>query len=79
MELETVPSEQVRPRRTRKAKQDKALTEAPGATGGVVYVARKPLKIGQKRYTPGDVVHEAAGWLRVESWVRSGYIEQVEV
>lgn len=79
MELETIPSQQVRPRRTRKAKQDKALTESPGATGGVRYIARRPLKIGAKRFKPGDPVPEAEGWTRVESWVRAGYIEQVEV
>jgi hypothetical protein len=79
MELETIPSEQVRPRRSRKAKQPKELTATPGATGGVQYVARKPVKIGDRKYMPGEVVPGAASWTRVESWVRSGYIDPVEV
>jgi len=79
MDLETVPVEQVRPRRTRKAKQDKELTQTPGATGGVVYVCRRPLKIGSKKFKIGDAIPEANGWTRVESWVRAGYIDAVEV
>jgi hypothetical protein len=77
MDLETIPSEQVRPRaRTRKPKQP--VEAAAVVTGGVTYIARKPIKIGAKKFKIGDVVPEASSWTRVESWVRSGYLDVVE-
>jgi hypothetical protein len=80
MDLETIPSEQVRPRaRTRKPKQPVEAAAAPGPTDGVTYIARKPIKIGAKKFKIGDVVPEANSWTRVESWVRSGYLDVVEV
>jgi hypothetical protein len=45
----------------------------------VTYIARKPIKIGAKKFKIGDVVPEANSWTRVESWVRSGYLDVVEV
>jgi hypothetical protein len=77
MELETVPAAQVKPRRSKP--KPPVETQTPGATGGVLYIARKPLKIGSKKFKIGDAVPEANGWSRVESWVRAGYIDAVEV
>ena len=80
MELETVPAAQARPKRVRKRTvKPQAEVQTPGATGGVVYICRKPLKIGAKKFKPGDKVPEANSWTRVESWVRSGYLDAVEV
>lgn len=84
-EVEVVDASAVRPKRTKKAsttsvqKSEPVAREEPGATGGVKYVARRQLKIGAKRFKPGDAVPEAASWTRVEAWVRSGYIEEVEI
>lgn len=78
MELETIPAEQVRPKRSRKPKPP-VETETPGATGGVIYICRKPLKIGTRKFKPGEKVPEASKWTRVESWVRAGYLDAVEV
>lgn len=77
MEMETVPSTQVRPRRTSK-KPKAPAAPAPETTGGVTYVCRKPIKIGARRFKIGDPIPEASTWTRVESWVRSGYIDVVE-
>lgn len=82
-EVEVVDAAVVRPRAAKKPSR-KSQTPAsprvePGATGGVQYVARRPLKIGAKKFKPGDLVPEAASWTRVEAWVRSGYIDEVEV
>lgn len=76
--METVPAEQVRKRTPRKPRPARE-NPTPGATGGVQYIARKPLKIGEKKFKIGDVVPEANGWPRVESWLRAGYIDAVEV
>ena len=77
MDLETVPETAVKPRRPRARKPKENPT--PGATGGVQYIARKPMKIGNKRFKIGDPVPEASRWPRVESWLRAGYIDAVEV
>lgn len=37
-----------------------------------VFIARRPIKVGDKIINPGSVVPGAAGWLRIESWVRAG-------
>jgi hypothetical protein len=84
-EVEVVDASTVRPKRAKKAstapvqKAEPVVRDEPGATGGVKYVARRPLKIGAKKFKPGDAVPEAASWTRVEAWVRSGYIEEVEI
>jgi len=75
--VEVVDAALVKPRRVRK--NAPAERSEPGATGGVKFIARRPMKIGQKRFRPGDEVPEAASWTRVESWIRSGYIDEVEV
>lgn len=77
-DVEVVDVDAVRPRR-KKAQSEPVVREEPGATGGVKYVARRALKVGSRRYKPGDVVPEAASWTRVEAWVRSGYIDEVEI
>jgi hypothetical protein len=46
---------------------------------GPRYVARKPMQLGGRKIKVGDVVSEAGSWPRVESWVRSGYLDLVEV
>ncbi len=45
---------------------------------GPKYVARKTLRLNGRLIKPGTPVPEASGWPRVESWVRSGYIDVVE-
>lgn len=79
--VEVVDASVVRPKPVKKAAKaaEPVVREEPGATGGVKYVARRPLKIGAKKFKPGDLVPEAASWTRVEAWVRSGYIDEVEV
>lgn len=84
VDVEVVDATTVRPKRAAKAsttspQKQAAPREEPGATGGVQYVARRPLKVGAKKFKPGDVVPEAASWTRVEAWVRSGYIDEVEI
>lgn len=49
-----------------------------GAAGGVSYVARKPMRIGDREIRVGDVVPEAGSWPRVESWVRAGFLDARE-
>jgi hypothetical protein len=63
--FEMVDSAQVR-RRTTKKKT------------GPKYVARKPMQIGSRKIKIGDVVPEAGSWPRVESWIRSGYLDVKE-
>lgn len=75
-DVELVDEAALKPRKPRKKA---APREEPGATGGVKFVARRPMKIGAKKFRPGDEVPEAASWTRVESWIRSGYLDQVEV
>lgn len=41
-----------------------------------VYVARKKITIDGQIRKPGDVVPEADSLPRVESWVRSGYLNE---
>lgn len=48
--------------------------KAPGPS----YVARKPMQLGGRKIKIGDVVPEAGSWPRVESWIRSGYLDLVE-
>lgn len=81
-DVEVVDAASVRPKKVSTAKpvaKPESVREEPGATGSVRYVARRPLKIGSKKFKPGDPVPEAASWTRVEAWVRSGYIDEVEV
>lgn len=40
-----------------------------------VYVARKPMRIGDRKIRIGEVVPEAGSWLRVESWLRGGFLD----
>lgn len=69
---EEVSSDQVRPRQTRKRAAAKPRPVGPQ------YVARKPMKIGEKKIKIGDPVPEAHSWPRVEAWVRAGYLDVVE-
>lgn len=64
MAVQTVPASAVK-RRPKKAVAPK----------GPVYVARKTLKLNGRTIKPGTVVPEASSWPRVESWVRSGYLD----
>lgn len=43
-----------------------------------MYVAKRQLKVGDDIRQIGDPIPEAEEWLRVESWVRFGFIEDVE-
>lgn len=45
---------------------------------GPVYVARKPMRIGDRKIRIGESVPEAGSWLRVEAWLRSGYLDVKE-
>lgn len=42
---------------------------------GTVYVARKPMRIGERMIKVGDLVPEAGSWPRVESWIRAGFLD----
>lgn len=68
--IEAEASDQVRPRRGRPPK-----AKVPA---GPRYVARKPMKIGERKIKIGDDVPEAGSWPRVEAWIRAGYIDVVE-
>jgi len=35
------------------------------------------MKVDGKQLMPGDPVPQASGWLRVESWVRAGFLNEV--
>lgn len=70
--LEQVPVSAVR-RRPRKQPE---VTVVPPV--GKRYVARKTLRLNGRTIKPGTEVPEAEGWPRVESWVRSGYLDVVE-
>ena len=59
----------------KKAAAPKKTEQLPAAPVGPVYTARRVLTVGDKKYKPGDVVPEANGWTRVETWVRAGYID----
>lgn len=39
-----------------------------------MYIAKKVMTVDGEQRFPGDPVPEAAGWLRVESYVRAGWI-----
>lgn len=43
-----------------------------------MYVAKRPLKVGETIRWIGEPVPEAEGWLRVESWERFGFIKKVD-
>ena len=42
---------------------------------GFKYVARKTMRLNGRTIKPGIDVPEASTWPRVESWVRSGYLD----
>lgn len=46
---------------------------------GFKYVARKTMRLNGRTIKPGIDVPEASAWPRVESWVRSGYLDIKEV
>jgi hypothetical protein len=70
-ELETVNVQNIVRRKT---KPKKAKKETVNSTQ---YVARKTLHLNGRLIKPGTLVPEASKWPRVESWVRSGYIDVV--
>lgn len=39
-----------------------------------MYIAKKVMTVNGEQRFPGDPVPEAAGWLRVESYLRAGWI-----
>lgn len=43
-----------------------------------VYVACRKMTVKDKVYRPGDVVPEANGWLRIDTWVHTGYLKLEE-
>ena len=43
-----------------------------------MYIAKKVMTVDGEQRFPGDPVPEAAGWLRVESYVRAGWIVKVK-
>jgi hypothetical protein len=68
--FEMVDSAQVRPLTPRVPRSKKPA--------GPQYVARKPMQIGGRKIKIGDLVPEAGSWPRVESWIRSGYLDVKE-
>lgn len=66
-EIEMVPVETARPRKTRAPKVEPVEVWPK-------YFAKKPLTVNDKRYEVGDHVPEANGWLRVEAWERTGWL-----
>jgi len=50
----------------------------PRTPQGPQYRALKKITVGEKTFKPGQLVPGAAGWLRVEAWVRSRHLELVE-
>lgn len=57
----------------------KRAAVAPVVPAGPKFVARKTLRLNGRVIKPGTEVPEAASWPRVESWVRAGYLDVVEV
>lgn len=45
----------------------------------VTYTANRRLKIGGKWRQVGEPVPEAHGWLRLEEWLHTGYLREVEL
>jgi hypothetical protein len=43
-----------------------------------MYVAKRPLKVGETTVGIGEPVPDAESWLRRESWERFGYIKWVD-
>ena len=41
------------------------------------YKAMKPMTVGSNTYAVGDIVVEAPNWLRLESWIKSRWVEEV--
>jgi hypothetical protein len=66
-----------RPGRPPAAKKTEIVKTAKVDPHVKVYVALKNIVVGDKNYKIGDIVPEANGWLRVESWVRSRWIKEV--
>lgn len=71
-ELETVKVVNIVRRKTKPKKEAKETVKR------TQYVARKTLRLNGRLIKPGTPVPEASGWPRVESWVRSGYIDVVD-
>jgi len=46
-------------------------------TKAKTYKAMKPMVVGSNTYAVGDIVVEAPNWLRLESWIRSRWVEEV--
>lgn len=43
-----------------------------------MYIAKRVMTVNGERRFPGDPVPEAAEWLRVESYLRARWIEEIE-
>lgn len=41
------------------------------------YKAMKPMTVGNNTYAVGDIVVEAPNWLRLESWIKARWVEEV--
>lgn len=52
--------------------------EAPATAGSGRYRALKRMHAQGVVYEPGDIVGPAATWSRVEGYVRSGWLEEVD-
>jgi len=46
-------------------------------TKAKTYKAMKPMTVGSNTYAVGDIVVEAPNWLRLESWIKSRWVEEV--
>lgn len=41
------------------------------------YKAMRPMTVGNNTYAVGDIVVEAPNWLRLESWIKARWVEEV--
>jgi hypothetical protein len=58
------------------AEDEEPAAEEPVAEDETQYRALKRMHAGGTIFNPGDIVTGAAGWSRVESYVRSGWLEE---
>lgn len=46
-------------------------------TKAKTYKAMRPMTVGNNNYNVGDIVVEAPNWLRLESWIKARWVEEV--